>query len=88
MKVAMLYEVSGEGLARAMTHFAAHRARLDEFHARGVMLMAGPLGNPPEGALGIFTTREAAEEFIQGDPFVTNGVVSGWRIVDWNEVLA
>lgn len=88
MKVAMLYEVSGDGLGKAMAHFPAHRARLDEFHARGVLLMAGPLGNPPEGALGIFTHREAAEEFIRGDPFVTNGVVSAWRIIDWNEVLA
>ena len=44
------------------------RARLDEFYARGVLLMAGPLGNPPEGAMAVFTTREAAEEFIKGDP--------------------
>lgn len=35
--------------------------------------MAGPLMDPPAGtALGVFTTREAAEEFIQGDPFVLN----------------
>ncbi len=32
--------------------------------------MAGPLGNPPEGAMAVFTTREAAEEFIKGDPVV------------------
>jgi hypothetical protein len=50
--------------------------------------MAGPLGNPPEGALAIFTTREAAEEFIAGDPFVNNGVVAKWRLVEWQEALA
>ena len=32
----------------------------------------------------VFTTREAAEEFIKGDPFVTNGLVSKWRLVEWN----
>jgi uncharacterized protein YciI len=32
--------------------------------------------------------REAAEEFIQSDPFVVNGVVSKWRLVEWDEVLA
>ena len=88
MKAAMFYEVSAEGLSKAMVNYPAHRARLDEFHARGVLLMAGPLGNPSEGALGVFTHREAAEEFIKGDPFVLNGVVSAWRVVDWNEVLA
>jgi uncharacterized protein YciI len=50
--------------------------------------MAGPLDEPPSGqALGIFTTREAAEEFIAGDPFVVGGVVSRWEIRPWLEVL-
>ncbi len=88
MKYLMLYETEPEGLARAPAHFAAHRARLDEFHARGALLMAGPLLNPVDRALGVFTSREAAEEFIQGDPFVLNGVVTRWSIREWNEVLA
>ena len=50
--------------------------------------MAGPFANPAEGALGIFTSREAAEEFIQGDPFVVNCVVVRWSLREWNEVLA
>jgi uncharacterized protein YciI len=35
----------------------------------------------------VFTTREAAEEFVAGDPFVGNGVVAEWSIRSWNEVL-
>jgi len=88
MKVVMLYEVAPDGLSQARIHFNAHRARLDEFHARGALLMAGPFANPAEGAMGIFTSREAAEAFIQGDPFVTNGVVAKWTLREWNEVLA
>ena len=38
-------------------------------------------------AMGVFTTREAAEEFIAGDPFVVNGVVASWTVRPWNEVL-
>jgi len=34
--------------------------------------------------MGIFTSREAADEFIKGDPFVVNGLVSAWRLVEWN----
>jgi uncharacterized protein YciI len=84
----MFYELAPDGLPKAQEHFRGHRARLDEFHARGTLLMAGPFANPTEGALGIFTSREAAEEFIQGDPFVVHGVVGKWTVREWNEVLA
>ncbi len=88
MKFVLFYELAAGGLSNVMEHYAAHSTRLNDFHARGVLLMAGPLGNPPEGALAIFTTREAAEEFVAGDPFVTNGVVGNRRIVEWQEALA
>ena len=88
MKTIMFYEIAPDGLSKAMTHVDAHKTRLKAFHERGVLLMAGPFANPAEGALGIFTSREAAEEFIQDDPFVVNGVVGKWRLVEWNEVLA
>ena len=88
MKYVMFYETEPEGLAKAPAHFVAHRARLDEFHARGTLLMAGPLTDPFDRALGIFTSREAAEEFIQGDPFILNGVVTKWSVREWREVLA
>jgi uncharacterized protein len=88
MKYVMFYETEPDRLEHMRTHYPGHRARLDEFHARGLLLMAGPLMEPTDRALGIFTTREAAEEFIRGDPFVLNGVVSSWSIREWNEVLA
>ena len=37
--------------------------------------------------MGVFTTREAAEEFVQGDPFVLQGAVSDYTIKDWNETI-
>ena len=61
--------------------------RLDEFHARGIVLAACPFGSPPEDAMAVFNTREGAEEFIQGDPFVTNGLVLKWRIAELNAVF-
>jgi uncharacterized protein YciI len=77
----MTYYPSENFLALAREHGQAHRARLQEFHDRGLLLMAGPLDEPPAGeALGIFTSREGAEEFIAGDPFVRGGVVSRWTI--------
>jgi uncharacterized protein len=37
--------------------------------------------------MGIFTTGEAAKEFVRGDPFVLHGVVRNWTIQEWNEAL-
>ena len=88
MKIVMLYELAPDGLPKARAHFPAHQARLKEFHARGVLLMAGPFANPLEGSMALFTTREAAEEFVAGDPFVTEGAVSKWTLREWNEALA
>ena len=84
MKIVSFYELAPGALAKLKEHFPAHRARLEEFHARGLLIAAGPLGNPPESAMGIFASREAAEEFIKGDPFVTNGLVGKWRLLEWN----
>lgn len=87
MKVLMFYDVTPESMARAAPHYPAHVKRLQEFHARGVLLMAGPYGNPPSGALGVFTSRAAAEEFVKGDPFFVQGIITEFRLEDWNEVL-
>lgn len=88
VKYLMTYRATDDFRTLAGVHLAAHRARLDEFHARGVLLLAGPLGEPGNGdAIGVFTTREAAEEFVAGDPFVVHGVVAEWSVRPWNEVL-
>ncbi len=89
MKHVLLYESSGDVATKAPAHFPAHHARLQEFHARGEILMAGTFGDPQEqGSMAVFPTRAAAEAFVEGDPFVLNGVVRAWEIREWNEVLA
>ena len=37
--------------------------------------------------MAIFTTREAATEFAEGDPFVLHGVVSKWSVREWDEAI-
>jgi uncharacterized protein len=50
--------------------------------------MIGPFANAlADGAMGIFTTRAATEEFVRGDPFILHGVVRNWTIREWNEAL-
>jgi uncharacterized protein YciI len=89
MKYVLLYESADDVLSKAPVHFAAHNARLEEFHARADILMVGTFGDPQEqGSMAIFPTRAAAEAFVEGDPFVREGVVRRWEIREWNEVLA
>ena len=69
MKYVMTYRAVEDFLPLAQQHYAAHSARVDEFARRGVLLMVGTFTEPVNGeAMGVFTTREAAEEFIAGDP--------------------
>jgi uncharacterized protein YciI len=85
----VFYESAPDALERIPALFPDHRARLDEFHARGDLIMVGPFADPiTEGSMAIFRTRESAEEFATGDPFVTGGAVARWYLREWNEALS
>ena len=84
----LFYDSADDVASKAPAHFPAHKARLDAFHDRGDLLLVGTFGNPQEeGSMAVFSSREAAEEFVKDDPFVLNGVVRAWHIREWNEIL-
>jgi uncharacterized protein YciI len=87
VKYVLLYET--QDLSKAPLHGAAHSAHGHEFHERGLLVAYGPFTNAQEeGAMAVFTTRQAAEEFARGDPFVLNGVVrDSWQIREWDEAF-
>jgi uncharacterized protein len=78
-----------ETLAKIEVHFPAHRQRLDQFHADGRLLMVGAFVDPmTNGSMGIFRTREDAKAFVEDDPFIVNGIVRAWRMIEWDEVMS
>jgi uncharacterized protein len=87
MKHVLFYELAQDAMALAQEHFPAHRKRIEEFHERGLMLLVGTFSDPPVGAMAVFTTREAAEEFMAADPFLLHGVVGAHRLREWDEIL-
>jgi uncharacterized protein YciI len=88
MKYVLLYESTEDFRTKVPAHLDAHRALWKRFHTEGTLLMVGPFTDAPAGgAMGVFTSRPAAEEFVRADPFVTHGVVARWTIREWNEVL-
>lgn len=55
---------------------------------RGQLLLGGAYGEPVDGALLVFqgTGPEVAEAFVQSDPYVAHGLITGWTIRPWNVV--
>jgi uncharacterized protein YciI len=86
MKYVLFYESAPDVAQTAPLHIAEHRARWNTYVDRGTLLLIGPLTDG-SGAMSVFTTRADAEEFAKGDPFVLHGVITGWSIKEWHEVL-
>jgi uncharacterized protein YciI len=88
MKYVLLYSTPEElDMELVGAHFDDHRARWQVFQEAGTLLMIGPFADPRDGAMAVFTTAEAAEEFASADPFVVRGIVASWRVLPWNEAL-
>ncbi len=88
MKYLLRYDMPPEAdVARIRELFPAHRAHWTSYQAEGTLLAIGPMENPADGALGVFTTREAAERFAAADPFVTGGAVQTWEVSGWHEAI-
>jgi uncharacterized protein len=88
VKYVLLYESAENVAEKAPAHAAAHREHWHPFRERGELLLIGPFGDPQaQGAMSVFTTREAAEEFARNDPFVVNGVVRSWEVREWDEAV-
>lgn len=87
MKYVVMYESADDVRTKAPLHFPAHKARWQEYRDRGQLLMIGTFSDL-SGSMAVFTTREAAEDFVKGDPFVLHGVVRGWQIKEWNEAIS
>jgi uncharacterized protein len=75
---------------KAPEALGAHVSRSNEFHKKGKLLMAGAFRNSPGepvSTMGVFYSREDAEEYAKGDPFVQIGMVSDVRIKEWANIL-
>ena len=66
-----------------------HLAHAKAATARGELVLAGALANPVDGTVLLFkgTSPAAAEAFANADPYVTNGLVTKWRVREWSTVV-
>lgn len=88
VRYVLFYDVGPAGGEIARQLFPAHQKWFGEFMRRGTLLSVGLFTDAGAGAMGIFTSREAAEEFAAADPFVLNKVVGTWQVREWRTVNA
>ena len=89
MKYVLFYEAADNVAERAPPHMPAHRAHIDAYHDGRGLEQVGLFGSPQdEGAMVIFSTRGAAEEFARADPFVIHGVVKRLYVQEWDEIFS
>ena len=82
------YAYSDDYMERRGLYRDRHLELIGEAVARGEVAMAGPLTDPYDRALIVWAggTRDAIEEFVKADPYVSGGIVTSWRIRPWNVV--
>lgn len=85
----LIYETAPDYLARRGAHRAAHLALAWAAVDRGELLLGGATGEPADGAMLLFRGEDghAAEAFARADPYVREGLVTGWRVVPWATVV-
>ena len=85
MKAVLIGESAGASREAIMAVYPRHKAVVDRFIARGVVVGIGPFAEG--GNMAIFKTREAAEAFAREDPFILEGLVKSFVIKEWRDSL-
>lgn len=85
MKVVVIGESAGASREAIMAVYPRHKAVVDRFVARGLVVGIGPFADG--GNMAIFKTREAAEAFVKEDPFILEGLVKSFVIKEWRDSM-
>jgi len=89
MHYLLFYDVVDNYAERRTPFRKDHIAHAKAAAARGELVLAGALANPVDGTVLLFKgdSPAAAEAFAKADPYVTNGLVTKWRVREWSTVI-
>lgn len=88
MKAVLFYEHAiDKTMNEFMEVFPKHEVFEAEFIKSGKVLGTGAFAIPGEGAMAIFVDKNAAEEFVKGDPLVSEGLIAKVTIKEWMDEL-
>jgi len=87
MHYLLFYEVVDNYVEKRAPFREAHLKLANAAHERGEIVLAGALADPSDGAVFIFRSQQAAEDFAKSDPYVLHGIVKDWRVRRWMTVI-
>ena len=84
----LFYKTIENYIEKRAPYRSEHLKLVQQAYDKGEMVMAGALDDPADGAVLIFKgdDQQAAEDFVQKDPYVKNGLIREWEIRPWNVV--
>jgi len=84
----LLYEYVDDMADRRVPHREAHLSHIGAARDAGRVIMAGATGDPPSGGAIVFADTPPAdiEAFVESDPYMRAGLITGWRLEPWNLV--
>jgi uncharacterized protein YciI len=89
MHYVLLYEVRDDYVEKRGQFRELHLKHARAAYDRGELILGGAMADPIDSAMLVFRgpTAETAEAFAKIDPYVTNGLVTQWRVRKWNTVI-
>ena len=86
MKAVVIGIGNGASMDAIMAVYPRHKTVVDAFVDRGEVIGIGPFTDKG-GNLAIFRSREAAERFVEQDPFLLEGLIKSYEIREWADQM-
>ena len=89
MHYLLCYDLAADYLERRAQFRTEHLQLAWHAQERGELVLAGALAEPADTAILMFQgdSPAAAEAFAKADPYVAQGLVTGYRVRPWNTVV-
>ena len=89
MHYLLMYELAPDYLERRGEFRDEHLKLAWDAQERGEIVIAGALADPADMAVLMFQAEspEVVERFAKTDPYVIHGLVTGYRVRQWNTVV-
>jgi uncharacterized protein YciI len=84
--LALFYDLADDYLERRGEFREEHLALARGAYERGEMLLAGAFSEPFDRSLFVWVGEDESlvNRFVEADPYVAAGLVTGWQIRTWN----
>jgi uncharacterized protein len=89
MHYLLCYDLAPDYLERRAQYRDEHLQLAWEAQERGEIIVAGALSDPADMAVLMFQGESpaVAERFAKADPYVIHGLVTAYRVRQWNTVV-